>query len=87
MKSLVLVLALVACTKHPDAIGVADCDAYQSKMAACAEQVGGNVGEQLDKLRWMMRKSWQHDIGRPDLPGECRAAIADMQRQLPQCAW
>lgn len=87
MKSLVLVLALGACTKQPAKIGVAECDAYVSKMAACAHQIGGDIGEQLLKLREAMRKTWQADAGRPELADVCAAATADMEAQLPQCTW
>lgn len=87
MKRLLVVLAVVACTRRSERIGVAECDAYETKMAACADKVGGNVGEQLQTMRRMMRSAWQKDARDPELPRVCAAALADMERQLPQCVW
>lgn len=91
--SLFLVAALAACGKKSggDKIGVDECDAYETKMAACATKVGGNVGDQLTKMRKMMIEPWQKDAkdeaSKKDLAKVCTTAIADMKKQLPQCDW
>jgi hypothetical protein len=87
VKRLALVLALAACRKESARIGIAECDAYQDKMAACAQKVGGSVGVQLDKMRRLMADAWKKDASNKELPQVCTSAIGDMQRQLPQCAW
>ncbi len=92
-KHLILAVALLgACgSKKSDSIGVAECDAYETKMAACASKVGGKVGEQLESMRKMMVEPWQKDAkddsSKKDLPKVCTNAIADMKKQLPQCDW
>jgi glutamine synthetase len=89
LKWLVLV-ALVACGK-PDKIGVAECDAYLDKAAACATQVGGATGDSLAKMRAMMADAWKQSAAdsaqRDMLPKTCEAAIADAKKQVPQCEW
>jgi hypothetical protein len=87
MRRLALVLAVAACSKKSARIGVAACDAYDDKMAACAQKVGGSVGRQLESVRETMRAAWRAEIRNPDLPQACVAATSDMQKQLPQCAW
>lgn len=89
---LALALAAAACGKSKsDSIGVAECDAYFAKMAACADKIGGKNGEQLNSMRKMMFESWQKSAADDDqkkaLPHTCTSAIADMKKQLPQCEW
>jgi hypothetical protein len=92
-KHLILAMALLgACgSKKSESIGVAECDAYETKMAACAQKVGGKVGDQLESMRKMMIEPWQKnaadDNSKGDLPKVCTNAIADMKKQLPQCDW
>jgi hypothetical protein len=87
MKRLVVLLALGACGKKSARIGIAECDAYQEKMAACAQKIGGSVGQQLDKTSTMMADAWRAETSNKELPAVCASAITDMQKQLPQCAW
>lgn len=92
-KHLILAMVLLgACgSKKSDSIGVAECDAYEQKMAACAQKVGGKIGDQLESMRKMMLEPWQKDAkdenSKKDLPKVCTNAIADMKKQLPQCDW
>jgi len=85
-----VVVALVGCGK-PDKIGVAECDAYLEKAAACAAKVGGVTGDSLAKMRAMMADAWKQsaeDSAQRDmLPKTCDAAIADAKKQVPQCEW
>jgi uncharacterized protein (DUF885 family) len=92
VSSVLIVFALAACgTQASDKIGVAECDAYEAKMAACASKVGGNVGDQLTKMRKMMLDAWKKDAAnesmRAELAKTCSGAISDMKKQLPQCEW
>jgi len=88
---LCLVLAAAACGKKNASIGVPECDAYETKMAACADKVGGTTGEQLNKMRNMMIEPWQKSAAdeaqKKDLPSTCTGAINDMKKQVPQCDW
>ncbi len=91
-KALFLVLCLAACSKHPsDKIGVAECDAYEDKMAACASKIGGVNGEGLTKMRKMMLEAWTKDAEsaetRKEMPRTCLQAVEDMKKQFPQCDW
>ncbi len=89
-----LVLAAIACGKGKgETIGVAECDDYETKMAACADKVGGNIGDSLTKMRKMMIEPWQKQAGQADDQGKkdmakvCTDAIKDMKKQVPQCEW
>ena len=92
-KHLILAVALLAACggKKSDSIGVPECDAYEQKMAACAQKVGGKIGDQLESMRKMMIEPWQKDAkdesSKKDLPKVCTNAIADMKKQVPQCDW
>jgi hypothetical protein len=86
-----VVVALVACGGKSDKIGVAECDAYLDKAAACASQVGGATGDSLAKMCAMMADAWKQSAAdsaqRDMLPKTCDAAIADAKKQVPQCEW
>ena len=88
---LFVVLCLAACSKKSDKIGVAECDAYEDKMAACASKIGGVNGEGLTKMRTMMLEAWKKDAEseetRTYMPKTCTQAVEDMKKQFPQCAW
>lgn len=88
---LLLALCLAACGKKTDKIGVAECDAYEDKMAACASKLGGVNGEGLTKMRKMMLDAWKKDAEnadtRKEMPKTCAQAIDDMKKQFPQCDW
>lgn len=72
-------------------LGVAECDAYLDKMAACAAKKGGKTGEQLTKMRDMMANAWRDSAKNADqkgqLPGVCTSAIEDMKKQVADCDW
>jgi uncharacterized protein (DUF885 family) len=88
---LLVVVCLAGCGKHSDKIGVAECDAYEDKMAACASKIGGDNGEGLTKMRKMMLEAWKKDAESEDtrayMPKTCNQAVADMKKQFPQCDW
>lgn len=100
MKKLALVFVLsaaAACSKGGgngaggDKLGVAECDAYLDKMAACATKQGGQTGEQLTKMRNMMAGAWKDSVKdaaqKAEMPKACTTAIADMKKQFPTCDW
>lgn len=87
-----LVLAsLAACGKGDSKLGVAECDAYLDKMAACAKKLGGAEGQQLTRMRDMMSRAWHEEVKneemRASMPSVCTTAIADMKKQVPSCDW
>ena len=89
--TLFLALCLAACGKKSDKIGVAECDAYEDKMAACASKIGGVNGEGMTKMRKMMLDAWKKDAEnaetRKEMPKTCTQAVDDMKKQFPQCDW
>jgi len=74
-----------------DSLGVAECDAYLDKMAACAKKSDKTTGEQLTKMRDMMANAWKDSVKDPEqkkeMPRVCTTAIADMKKQIPTCDW
>ena len=88
--------SITACGKKKDgggggATGVAECDDYLSKMAACAKKMEGKGGEQLTKMADMMAKSWAEDVKNEEMkkamPDACKKAVKDMAKQMPDCDW
>ena len=91
IRVIAFVVAAAACGKGKgDKIGVAECDAYEDKMAACAQKVGGSTGESIERMRKMMLEPWQKQVadGHEDgMAKVCTDAIRDMKKQVPQCEW
>jgi len=88
--AIALALLAGACSK-PTKLGVAECDAYLDKVAACAAKVGGATGQSLTKMRAMMADAWAQSAAdsahSATLPKTCDAALADAKKQVPQCDW
>jgi len=87
-----LVLVVAAC-KH-SATGVAECDAHLERRRACADQIGGELGQSIareaDRLEatWASAakrnvKGWKDKYGRK----WCTAAGVDARTAFPECRW
>ena len=89
--SFALALAAGCGKKGGSKVGVAECDAYLDKIAACADKVGGQTGASLKRTHKMFGDVWRDNAKdasmKDQLPQTCAAAIADAKKQFTQCAW
>ncbi len=93
MLTLALVLSTAACSKKGGGanVGVAECDEFLTKLAACGDKIGGNIGDSLQRTVKQFGPIWadnaKDDSMKADLPKSCTSAQNDAKKTYPQCAW
>lgn len=84
--------ALASCKKHTT--GVDACDVHLAARRACAEQLGGELGESQRREAERLERLWL-DAGAKNIgdwkkkyaPKWCRAATEDARTAFPECRW
>jgi hypothetical protein len=83
--------AAIGCKGKSSGVGVAECDQYLEKVAACGKKIGGQTGESLERSTKMFADAWRDnakdDSMKDQLPKTCSDATAAAKKQFPQCEW
>jgi hypothetical protein len=93
LATFVVIVSLAACGRAGggSGIGIAECDQYLAKLAACAKKVGGQTGESLERSGKMFADVWKDnakdDAMKAELPKTCTDATAAAKKQFAQCEW
>ncbi len=90
---LALVLSSAACSKKGGGsnVGVPECDEFLTKLAACGDKIGGNIGDSLHRTVAQFGPIWadnaKDDSMKAELPKSCASAMKDAKKTYTQCEW
>ncbi len=93
MLTLALVLSTAACSKKGGSanVGVAECDEFLTKLKACGDKIGGNIGDSLNRTVTQFGGIWadnaKDDSMKKELPASCSSAMKDAKKTYTQCEW
>lgn len=90
--ALLVLIAVAACKRS--ATGVAECDDHLARRRACAAQLGGSLGEAIDREADRLEGAWSSAAKRnvkgwKDKYGRkwCTAASVEARTSFPECRW
>lgn len=92
-RAAVLGLIVLCACKH-SATAVPECDEHLARRRACADQIGGALGEAIDREADRLEALWTSAAKRPvknwkEKYGRkwCTAATVEARTAFPECRW